>query len=190
MAKDNSMQFPNNCPARFQSLILSSPTKSAFLSEKLVGSVFKIKVWKFIDRGDQYSLGLSLEFFSGTDGQEILKYPKFPQQGSPRWEEETRRLKEKIVTFKGWLNLKIEDLTEGQVERLSQVGDGKYLTIYGNYIAEFNAKKFMHNGQERETVELELYQDPETFRVGGGRKSFSEAATHAVSLDSIVNLNK
>ena len=182
------MKFPNNCPESFQNLVISSPTKSALLKDEQVGSVFRIKVWKFIDRGNKYSLGLSLEFL--TQGQEIIKYAKFPEKGSPRWEEETQRLKEKIVIFKGWLNIRPEDLTEEQVERLAEVGDGSYITLYGNYVASFRPKRFIHQGVERETVEVELYQDPETFRVGAEIKSFLDASKDAVSLDSIINLNK
>jgi len=180
------MQFPSNCPTSFSSIVIGHPKNKIHVRQERVGKIIKIKMWKLHDRGESLGLQVSLEF--AVDGQTIVDYPKFPKRETPGYDEQVKKLNKKIVTFYGWLNINLEDITSETFQALLQINNPKvnFVPLYGEFACIFREKTYQKEGVAKTITEIKLIANPENFEVGDKyHLSFNEAIKDAATIEHL-----
>lgn len=158
------MKFPVNTPNFLSELIISNSRKDLLLENESVGKHFLLKAWKIKINNRSVGLQVSFEFLPSPDGEGIEEFPVFPEE-----ENEKIALKKKIVSFYGWLNLPIEELTEEQFSKLSSLNKKEKtspIQLGGAFVLNFFEKQYEKEGVTYKVTTFQMYQDPENFRVG------------------------
>jgi hypothetical protein len=162
------MKFPVNTPAFLSELIISNKRQCLLLEEETVGTNFQVKAWSLKLNGSSVGLQVSVSFLPSADGENIEKFPIFPEE-----ESEKQALKKKLCSFYGWLNLSINDLTEDQFKKLSvlqnpNLKDNLSVQIFGNLIMRFYEKEYERESIKMKVTTFKMVADPESFKVGKG----------------------
>ena len=160
------MKFPINCPQFLSSLILSNKKNALLLEKETVGNNFQVKAWSMKINGSSVGLQVSICFLPSADGERIEKFPIFPEE-----ESEKEKLKKKLCSFYGWVNLPMDELTEEQFSKLSILNNSKEklsVQLFGNLIMRFYEKEYEKEGVTIKGTTFKMFADPESFKVGKG----------------------
>lgn len=158
------MRFPKGTPK----VLIDTLENNSFLlslSEELIEDFFQVKAWKTYIRGNNLGLQVSLSFHT-SDGVGIERFPVFPDKGT----EEYEKMRRKVLSFGGFINLKAEDLSEDQFRVLRVLSslekEATPIQLYGNMVIKFKTKTYTKEGIEEEIVEIRVFPDLATFQVG------------------------